>query len=162
MKPIQGIHHITVMASDPQKNIDFYTQILGQRFVKRTVNFDDNGAYHLYYGDRVGSPGTIMTYFPWPGARPGRVGNGEVAASAYNILPSSLDFWQHRLQSHGIEEVQRERRFGEDVLSFQDPDGMRVELITHNGRPVPRFWTDGPVPEAHALARLPWRHHLAR
>jgi glyoxalase family protein len=151
MQPIQGIHHITVMASDPQKNIDFYTQILGQRFVKRTVNFDDNGTYHLYYGDHVGSPGTIMTYFPWPGARQGRIGNGEVAASAYNILPSSVDYWEDRLQVHGVAGLARETRFHADVLSFLDPDGMHVELITHEGRPAPQFWADGPIPEEHAL-----------
>jgi glyoxalase family protein len=151
MKPVQGIHHITVMASDPQKNIDFYTQVLGQRFVKRTVNFDDNGTYHLYYGDLVGSPGTIMTYFPWPGARRGQVGNGEVAASAYNILPSSLDYWQARLQSRDVDGLAREKRFGADVLAFDDPDGMRVELITHDARPAPQVWTDGPVPAEHAL-----------
>ncbi len=151
MQPIQGIHHITVMASDPQTNVDFYTRILGQRFIKRTVNFDDNGTYHLYYGDRVGSPGTVMTYFPWPGARPGRVGNGEVAAGAYTILPSSIDHWQNRLQGYGVSDLQRERRFGADVLSFQDPDAMRVELITHEGRPAPQFWAEGPIPEEHAL-----------
>ena len=151
MQPIQGIHHITVMASDPQRNIDFYTQLLGQRFVKRTVNFDDNGTYHLYYGDLVGSPGAIMTYFPWPGARRGRVGNGEVAAGAYNIKPSSFDYWQARLQAQGINDLTRETRFGADVLGFADPDGMRLELIAHEGKPAPRFWTHGPIPEAHAL-----------
>ena len=151
MQPIQGIHHITVMASDPQSNIDFYTQILGQRFVKRTVNFDDNGTYHLYYGDLVGSPGTIMTYFPWPGARRGRVGNGEVAASAYNILPSSVDYWQQRLEAHGIDALTRESRFDADVIGFHDPDGMRIELITHQGQPEPAHWAGGPIPEEHSL-----------
>ena len=151
MQPIQGIHHITVMASDPQRNIDFYTRILGQRFIKRTINFDDPGTYHLYYGDFVGSPGTIMTYFPWPGAQRGRVGNGEVAASAYNILPSSVNYWRTRLQAHGVAGLTRAKRFGADVLAFEDPDGMIVELIAHEGRPAPTFWRDGPIPEEHAL-----------
>lgn len=151
MQPIQGIHHITAVAGDPQRNLDFYVQVLGQRFVKKTVNFDDPGTYHLYYGDLVGSPGTIMTFFPWRFARRGRVGNGEVSASAYNIAPASFDYWWKRLAAHRVQALTRGTRFGADVIGFHDPDGMRIELITHDGLPAPRVWADGPVPVEHAL-----------
>ena len=149
-QPIQGIHHITVFASDPQKNIDFYTQVLGQRFVKKTVNFDNPSTYHLYYGDNVGSPGTIMTFFPWPMAKRGTRGNGEVAASAYGILASSVSYWKERLKEFNIS-FQTERRFGQDVLIFQDPDGMFIELVVTDGDPAPVHWVNGPIPEEHAL-----------
>lgn len=154
MNKIQGIHHITAMASDPQKNIDFYAQVLGQRFVKRTVNFDDPGTYHLYYGDEVGSPGTIMTFFPFQAngrsIKKGRRGNGEVLASAYNILPASVDWWRARLNRLEIVFTEAER-FGETVLIFPDPDGMLIELVPHDGVPAPAHWADGPIPAEHAL-----------
>ena len=102
MQPILGIHHITAIASSPQANVGFYHSVLGQRLIKRTVNFDEPGSYHLYYGDEVGSPGTIMTFFAWPGARRGSVGNGEIGASAYAIHPKSLDYWRKRLADHGV------------------------------------------------------------
>lgn len=149
-QPIQGIHHITAFAKDPQKNIDFYTQVLGQRLVKTTVNFDDPGTYHFYYGDQVGSPGTIMTFFPWPMARRGRRGVGEVAASAYAIAPNSVDYWKQRLSEHDIA-YGIETRFGETVLTFPDPDGMMLELVARDGDAAPAFWSNGPIPEAHAL-----------
>jgi len=91
---MDGIHHITAIASDPQANLDFYQILLGQRLVKKTVNFDDPGTYHFYFADKIGSPGTILTFFPWPGAVRGRRGNGEVAATAYTIHPGSVDYWQ--------------------------------------------------------------------
>ncbi|MCA9979821.1 MAG: ring-cleaving dioxygenase [Anaerolineales bacterium] len=149
-QPIQGIHHITAMASDPQKNVDFYTQVLGQRLVKTTVNFDDPGTYHLYYGDNIGSPGTIMTFFPWPHARRGRRGAGEVAASAYAILPSSLGFWRARLAEFEIT-FSEEVRFGETVLVFPDPDGMMIELVAREGDPAPTVWPNSPIAAEHAL-----------
>ncbi|HWG84778.1 MAG TPA: VOC family protein, partial [Deinococcales bacterium] len=102
MRPVQGLHHLTVMASDPQRNVDFYTQLLGQRMVKVTVNFDDPGTYHLYYGDEVGTPGTIMTFFPWPNAVRGQRGNGEVVACAYAVAPAALGFWRERLRASGV------------------------------------------------------------
>ncbi|MCA9984155.1 MAG: ring-cleaving dioxygenase [Anaerolineales bacterium] len=151
MKPIQGIHHITSFASDPQRNVDFYHRVLGQRLVKTTVNFDDPGTYHLYYGDEVGTPGTIMTYFPWPGARRGRVGNGEAGAVAYAIRPDSLPFWQERLAAAGISIGQTSQRFGATVLPFQDPDGMVIELITDDAPATIQPWLDGPVPADHII-----------
>ena len=93
MKPIQGLHHITAVAKDPQANVDFYENVLGQRLVKTTVNFDDPGTYHLYYGDEIGTPGTIMTFFPWPMKHKGRRGNGETTAVAYAIPKGSVDYW---------------------------------------------------------------------
>src|SRR5215216_4542149 len=97
-----GIHHVTAIADDPQENVDFYAGVLGQRLVKKTVNFDDPGTYHLYYGDAVGTPGTIMTFFPWPMAARGTRGNGEVAVTAYAIPANSVDYWRKRLAEHGV------------------------------------------------------------
>lgn len=148
--PIKGIHHITAMAGDPQRNVDFYTRVLGQRLVKKTVNFDDPGTYHFYYGDKVGTPGTIMTFFPWPHARRGQLGNGEVAAVAYAIRPESITYWQARLAEFGIA-VATEARFGETALVFTDPDGMALELITDPEAAEPQQWDNGPVPAEHAL-----------
>src|SRR3954454_13563829 len=99
---IDGIHHVTAIASDPQPNLDFYVRFLGLRLVKRTVNFDDPGTYHFYYGDEVGHPGTIMTFFPWPGARAGHHGNGQVTLTTFNIPIGSVAFWQQRARRFGI------------------------------------------------------------
>ena len=97
MQPIQGLHHITAVASDPQANVDFYHHVLGQRLIKTTVNFDDPGTYHFYYGDKTGTPGTIMTFFPWRHMQRGQLGNGETAAVAYSIGSESTGFWHDRL-----------------------------------------------------------------
>ncbi len=147
--PVQGLHHVTVMASDPQRNIDFYTHVLGQRMVKVTVNFDDPGTYHLYYGDRTGQPGTVMTHFPWPGAARGVRGNGEVVATAYSAPVSSYDFWLGHLTAQGLE-VRGGQRFGQQVLTVDDPDGTWVELVFGDGAPV-EDWAGSPVPHEHAL-----------
>lgn len=151
MQPIQGLHHITAFAKDPQRNVDFYHNGLGQRLVKTTVNFDDPGTYHLYYGDEVGTPGTIMTFFPWPRAARGVRGNGEVGASAYTIGAESLDYWRKRLVDFGAPVSSEETRFGYDVLTFDDPDGMSLELIVSDDPATFQFWEEGPVPAAHAL-----------
>lgn len=128
-QPIVGLHHVTAIASDPQRVLDFYTQVLGLRFVKRTVNFDDPGSYHFYFGDDVGSPGTILTFFAWPGAARGSLGIGETTVVAFSVHASSLEFWERRLLSAGVPVERADDRFGDPVLSFADPDGMRVELI---------------------------------
>lgn len=128
--PIVGLHHVTAIASDPQRNLDFYTQVLGLRFVKRTINFDDPGSYHFYFGDDIGAPGTILTFFPWPDAVRGRVGAGEVIATAFSVPRGSLNFWAERLKSKGVAFAQGQR-FGLPLLSLRDPDGMVVELIEH-------------------------------
>lgn len=152
MNPIRGIHHITAIASHPQANVDFYHGLLGQRLVKRTVNFDDPGSYHLYYGDEVGTPGTIMTFFAWPGARRGSVGNGEIVATAYAIREVSLEYWRARLAEHGVSVGETQTRFGAPVIPLRDPDGMLLELVVDQAALSPRFWAGGPVPEPHALA----------
>lgn len=149
--PISGIHHITAIAGDAQRNLDFYTRVLGQRLVKTTVNFDDPGAYHFYFGDRSGHPGTLLTFFPWPQTRRGRRGAGEVAAVAYAIAPDSLDYWQGRLRQHGVEVGQPTARFGETVLAFPDPDGMMVELVARETLPQISHWAEGPIPPEHEL-----------
>ncbi len=151
MKPVQGLHHITAVASNPHKNVEFYHHVLGQRLVKKTVNFDDPGTYHLYYGDEVGTPGTIMTYFPWQHMRPGRRGNGETAAMAYTIRPQAMGFWQNWLKKSGISTGERQTRFGQDVLPFTDPDGLPLELITSDDPATLQFWADGPIGASDAL-----------
>ncbi len=151
MQPIQGLHHITAVASNPQTNVDFYHHILGQRLVKRTVNFDDPGTYHFYYGDEIGTPGTIMTYFPWQHMRRGQKGNGETAAVAYAIGPESLGYWIDHLQSKGIHLGQTVTRFGADVATFTDPDGLVLELVASDKPTTLHHWHEGPIPEAHAL-----------
>src|SRR5215208_4641438 len=123
-----GIHHVTGIASDPQRNLDFYAGVLGLRLVKRTVNFDDPTTYHFYFGDERGSPGSILTFFPWPGARRGRVGAGQVAVTSFAVLPSAIGLWVERLLRHGGRyEGPSKRGSGaavERVLAFKDPDGM--------------------------------------
>ncbi len=126
---IAGLHHVTAIASDPQRNLDFYTDVLGLRFVKRTINFDDPGTYHFYFGDDTGTPGTLLTFFPWPGATRGRHGAGEVTATAFSIPAGSLSFWSERLLAKAVTFDDEQVRFGAKVLAFSDPDGMNVELV---------------------------------
>jgi glyoxalase family protein len=148
---IQGIHHVTAIAGDAQRNLDFYTGLLGLRLVKRTVNFDDPGTYHLYYGDEEGRPGTIMTFFPWKNAPRGSLGAGQTSATAFSVPEGSLGFWQGRLQAAGLPVESPRVRFDEEVLSFADPDGLRLELVAHDGVGDLPPWQDGPVPSAHAI-----------
>ena len=123
-----GIHHITAIAGDPQTNLDFYTETLGLRLVKRTVNFDDPGSYHLYFGDNVGSPGTIITFFPWPGARRGTRGSGQVTTVSLAIPRNSTGFWKERLRANHVVAEEIGDRFGNKALRFLDPDGLMLEL----------------------------------
>ncbi len=132
-KPLEGIHHVTAMASDPQANVDFYTGVLGLRLVKRTVNFDDPGTYHLYYGDEVGHPGTILTFFPWPGARRGVHGAGQATVTSFSVPEGSLGYWTQRLSSLGVAHEDPRPRFDEEVLTLLDPDGLRLELVAQAG-----------------------------
>ncbi len=126
---LHGIHHITAIASDPQRNVDFYTQILGLRFAKRTVNFDDPSTYHLYFGDRTGRPGTAITFFAWPGARRGSRGTGQVIAASFAIPSGSLDFWKSRFEEHHIFSEQLPSHFEASAIRLIDPDGLPLELI---------------------------------
>jgi glyoxalase family protein len=151
LPPISGLHHVTAYASDPQRNLDFYTEVLGLRFVKRTVNFDDPGTYHFYFGDDAGSPGTILTFFPWPHAARGIAGAGETTHTAFSVPVESLDFWHQRLSGASVLVERTGRRFEEEVLTFTDPDGMKLELVGHAdaGVAAPSRFAD--VPPEHAI-----------
>jgi glyoxalase family protein len=151
MEPIKGLHHVTAIARDPQRNVDFYRNVLGQRLVKRTVNFDAPDTYHFYFADEVGNPGSVLTFFAWPNMRRGIRGNGETNAVAYNVPAGSLGFWQAHLKQNGITTKPIEKRFGEAVLAFDDPDGMRVELVEISDLPKISFWKEGPIPQEYAL-----------
>ncbi|HEY3012836.1 MAG TPA: ring-cleaving dioxygenase [Gemmatimonadales bacterium] len=149
-----GIHHITAIAGDPQRNLDFYAGTLGLRLVKLTVNFDDPASYHFYYGDELGRPGSILTFFPWPGGRRGRQGTGQVATVALAIPPASLGFWIERLLSHGIKYQGPVRRFDEQALALSDPDGLLLELVATPRAAGTAPWPEGPVPPEHAIRGL--------
>lgn len=152
MEPIKGLHHVTAVARDPQRNVDFYRNVLGQRLVKRTVNFDSPDTYHFYFADETGTPGSVLTFFAWPSMKRGVHGNGETNAVAYNVPTGSFGFWQEHLKQNGITPDAIEKRFDQDVLSFSDPDGMRVELIASASKPIAQFWEEGPIPEEYALS----------
>lgn len=147
---IPGIHHVTAIASDPERNHDFYTETLGLRMVKRSVNQDDVSVYHLFYGDRGGSPGTSMTFFPYTDARPGRVGAGQVSTTQFLVPEGSVDYWVDRLDDEGVDADGPIERFGDTVIPFRDPDGLPLELVARadapDGDPP-----EGPVPEEHAI-----------
>jgi glyoxalase family protein len=143
-----GIHHVTAIAGNAQRNLGFYTRTLGLRLVKKTVNFDDPGTYHFYYGDEAGSPGTILTFFPWQDAAPGRAGVGELQETVFRIPQGSIGYWTARLMAH---EVERTQRFGETVLSFRDPDGMRLALVGLPGVESEPAWDNGEIPAEHAI-----------
>lgn len=147
--PVRGLHHITAISGDPQRNLDFYRRVLGLRFVKRTVNFDDPGTYHLYYGDRVGAPGTALTFFPWQGIPRGRAGSGEASTTLFAVPPGSLAYWQARLASHGVAHEHPIERFGTRRLIAEDGDGTRFALVEHADPRAP--WTGEGLDAAHAI-----------
>jgi glyoxalase family protein len=151
---LTGIHHITAIASDPAVNVAFYTQVLGLRLVKKTVNFDDPGTYHLYYGDDIGTPGTILTFFPWPNARRGIPGVGQVTAFSFQVPAGALGFWREHLAASGIAVVSDESRFGEKFLAIQDPDGFLLELmeVADSGSFTPA--RAAKIPAEYALRRF--------
>ena len=124
-----GIHHVTAISGKAAHNLGFYTHVLGLRFVKKTVNFDDPGTYHLYYGDSEGHPGTILTFFPWEHAAPGRAGVGFTQQTAFRIPTSSIGYWTHRFVEMGVTHEALEKRFGEPVLPFKDSDGLTLALV---------------------------------
>jgi glyoxalase family protein len=131
-RTISGLHHITAIAGDPQRNHDFYVHTLGLRMVKKTVNFDDPQTYHLYFGDEVGTPGTLLTFFPWAGVKQGRNGAGMATETGYFVPKGSLDFWKRRLEHYNVSHSPIDERFGEKFLSFQDPDGLWLSLVEAN------------------------------
>jgi glyoxalase family protein len=149
-----GLHHVTAIAGDPQRNADFYLEVLGLRLVKRTVNFDAPDTYHLYYGDEIGSPGSILTFFPWPGAPRGRRGTGQATTVGFSVPEAAMGWWAERLRDRAVEVEGPVSRAGEDVLVVIDPDGLRLELVaspTADPRPP---WESGPVPPASAIRGL--------
>ena len=150
-----GIHHVTGIASDPQRNLDFYAGILGLRLVKRTVNFDDPTTYHFYFGDEQGNPGSIVTFFPWPDARRGRQGGGQVAVTSFAILPSSVGFWIERLIRKQVDFQQPAARYEDErVIAFKDHDGFMGELVAHPKAEARAGWSGAGVPPEHAIRGL--------
>lgn len=149
---VPGIHHVTSVVGDPQRNVDFYTQVLGLRPLKVTVNFDVPKTYHFYFGDHTGIPGTILTTFPWPRTVPGRIGSGQIGVTSFAIPGGSLDYWLDRLRHQGVATSGPLRRFEEEVVSFADPDGLLNELVSRPGTRPGDSWHDGPVPREHAIA----------
>ena len=128
MKKTAGIHHITAIVGHPQENVDFYAGVLGLRMVKQTINFDDPGTYHLYFGNENGTPGTIITFFPWAGARQGKIGGGQVGVTSYIVPIGAIKFWQKRLEKFNVSS-QKIERFGETYLTFADPHGLQLEIV---------------------------------
>ena len=154
-KGIFGIHHVTAITSDPQRNIDFYANILGLRFVKLTVNQDDPTSYHLYYGDELGRPGTILTFFHWPDAPRGHRGTSEVVSTSFLIPENSTNYWIDRLKSKQIEFRGPYKRFddSEQVITLHDLDGLELELVAHKSAEdrTLNVWKEGPIPPEHTI-----------
>ena len=148
---ILGIHHVTAITDDPQKNIDFYVGVLGLRLVKKTVNFDVPDTYHLYYGDTLGSPGTILTFFSWPGSPKGQRGTGQVTTISFVVPENSLHYWSERLAQHNVQVEGSTTRFDEQVLTFTDHEGLGRELVAHKGAEQRTGWTMGPIPNEYAI-----------
>ncbi len=145
------MHHVTAISGPARRNVDFYTRVLGLRLVKKTVNFDDPGTYHLYYGDADGAPGTILTFFPWEHVAPGRVGIGQTEETAFRVPAGSIGYWTHRLVAAGIAFEAPAKVFGETVLPFRDPDGMRLALVGVAGAEAEPAWAGSEVPAEHAV-----------
>lgn len=138
---ILGLHHITAIAGDAKRNFNFYSNILGLRFIKKTVNFDDPGTYHFYFGDEVGSAGTILTFFPWgEGIQQGRKGSGMATEIGYSVPKGSLDFWQKRFEQYNVIYNKPGEKFGEKYLTFLDPDGLKLELIESKTEDNRKSW----------------------
>lgn len=134
MKMLQtaGIHHITAIVNDPQRNIDFYTTVLNLRLIKKTINFDRPEVYHFYFGNDTGDPGTIITFFPWPNLPKGRIGTSQVGVSSFAVAPGSLSFWKNRLAQFNIQLIES-HRFNEKSIQFTDPDGLILEITERKG-----------------------------
>ncbi len=148
---VHGIHHVTAISGDAQENIDFYVGVLGMRLVKKSVNQDAPDVYHLFYADGVGSRGTDLTFFPFPGARPGRVGTGMTVEVPFAVPTGSLQYWQTRLADHRVKIGAPETRFGEPTLPFEDPHGLKLALVETSDPRQFTPWADSPVPPEHQL-----------
>lgn len=148
---ILGLHHITAIAGDAQRNYDFYTKVLGLRLLKKTVNFDDPGTYHLYYGDESGTPGTILTFFPWKNVVTGSAGTGMATAIDYAVPAESFEFWKDRFDKFNVRHTDVQESFGEDYLAFQDPDGLKLNLVIPKNGDNRLPWTTNEVSEEVAI-----------
>lgn len=148
---INGIHHITAIAGKAKRNVGFYTKTLGLHLVKKTVNFDDPNTYHLYYGDKVGTPGTILTFFPWEGITAGRKGARQVTEIGYSVPENSLDFWLKRLEDHNVIYNKVSEKFGEQYLSLLDPDGLKLELTVAKNQDTRLPWETDEIKAENAL-----------
>ncbi|HWJ78171.1 MAG TPA: ring-cleaving dioxygenase [Niallia sp.] len=142
-KQTMGIHHISAIVGHPQENVDFYAGVLGLRLIKKTVNFDDPGTYHLYFGNEGGKPGTIITFFPWAGARQGVIGDGQVGVTSYVVPIGAMNFWENRLRKFGISYTMQ-AKFGENSLAFDDPHGLHLEIVERE-EGEENTWTFGDV-----------------
>jgi glyoxalase family protein len=151
---MSGIHHVTAISGKATRNFDFYTRILGLRFIKKTVNFDDPGTYHFYYGDEIGRPGTILTFFPWEHAAPGRAGVGFGQETAFRVPAQSIGYWTHRFVEKGVAHETIAKRFDEPVLSFTDPDGMSLALVGVVEIGSEPAWSSDDIPAEHAIRGL--------
>lgn len=147
---ILGIHHITAIAGNAQRNYDFYTKMFGLRMVKKTVNFDDPGTYHFYYGNENGTPGTILTFFPWEGVAKGTTGTGMATEIGYSVPENSLDFWIDRFKKFNVPFSEKEERFGETLLPFTDPDGLNIALIVSKIGDGRKPWQTSEITDAVA------------
>jgi glyoxalase family protein len=147
---LPGIHHVTCITGDVQKNVDFYVGVLGLRFVKKSINQDMPDTYHLYFADYLGSPGTAMTFFGWPTWPSRRAGSGQVMTVAFSVPEGSVDFWTGRLRKLGLE-YERVTRFGSEVVGLHDPDGIEIELVAARSDLEIKPWLDGPVPPEHGI-----------
>lgn len=147
---ILGLHHITAIADNAKRNLDFYTDTLGVRFVKKTVNFDDPGTYHFYFGDEHGTPGTILTFFPWEGIGRGQTGTGMATEIGYSVPAGSLEFWAERFKARGVVHGPIAERFGEQYLPFEDPDGLKLNLIVSKNADNRTGWETADIKAAHA------------
>jgi glyoxalase family protein len=155
---VHGIHHVTAIAGDAQENLDFYVGVLGLRLVKKSVNQDDPGTYHLFYADGVGTPGTDLTFFPWPRMAPARLGTGLVVEVPFAIPEGSLTYWQERFDGMDVSYGEIESRFGERTLPFVDPHGLHLSLVETSDEREWVPWDDSPVPVEHQLRGM----HSAR
>jgi len=148
---MNGIHHVTAISSDPAATVRFYSDTLGLRLVKQTVNFDDPGTFHLYFGDRTGAPGSILTFFPFPDGRAGRTGTGQAAVTSFAIPAESIGWWMERLGARGLPVEAPVGRFDERVIALRDPDGMLLELVGSARHAALEGWSNGTVPAEHAI-----------
>jgi glyoxalase family protein len=154
MGDILGIHHMTAISGPAQENLDFYSRVLGLRLVKLTVNYDDPTAYHLYYGDGRGTPGTILTFFPYPNGYPGRPGRGQATLTSLSIPRDSVAFWVDRFRENEVEFDKAQSREGGQTIGFRAPDGLPLELVATNDHEPMSEWADSPVPPGKAIGAM--------